>query len=65
MQVYIKEKGIRVLSPRSSLYALYRQYEGERGMPYPCRGARISHSHPIHSHYLGSYPMAQKGVGGV
>jgi MoaA/NifB/PqqE/SkfB family radical SAM enzyme len=29
---------IRVVSPRSSLYALYRQYKGDQGIPYPCRG---------------------------
>jgi MoaA/NifB/PqqE/SkfB family radical SAM enzyme len=29
---------IRVVSPQSSLYALYRQYEGDQGIPYPCRG---------------------------
>ncbi|MBN2122988.1 MAG: radical SAM protein [Deltaproteobacteria bacterium] len=29
---------IRIFSPRSSLYSLARQYGGEAGFPYPCRG---------------------------
>ncbi|MBN1850649.1 MAG: radical SAM protein [Deltaproteobacteria bacterium] len=31
---------IRIFSPRSSLYALCRQYEGFPSFPYPCRGGK-------------------------
>lgn len=29
---------IRIFTPRTSLYALVKQYEGDEAFPYPCRG---------------------------